>query len=654
MALACSRSPVELVLVTYVVAWAAVAGTVVVVSAFDGLSRWPIVAAALVGSSGAFYLRRRREALGDLLREAARGLRAAVETPSLLVLLVVVALALAYIGALAFFTTANDWDGLTYHVTRAALWVQDHRVGYVDAGDESRLNGNPPVAEIGMAASIAIGGDGRFLTLPAFLAVLVAPVAVFRLARLAGVDARGAVLAGLTFVSLPVVLLGGQSIMNDVVVATFMLIAVALLLSTSSREQGMGAVALGLGIGTKFVGALSVPLVLALVLVGSARGARLRAVGWAVLGIALGSPWYLLNLARTGSPEGGLADANDQVARHTASSMANTFRWLVQDTVDLSGTVGANLGVFFVVGGVLAAAGVIARLVGRASREAFVWVVVGAMVALTPLALFLLAEVLLRGYQKVWLLLGRSDLAFAEGGSWRVQRIADTSVSWFGALGTLILWLVVATAAVAVWRRRLRPLALAYALAPLVVIAIYAATITWDPWRGRLLMFPVGLATAVWGVAMRSQVASWCTVALATTTVGLTLVTAYTKPSGLDLFESSPKSIWHRDRIDAETIVRGYDATPNILRAVERFVPPDGRLAVIGNQDRFLAPLFGKNFTRTVDLVSKGSQPPGRSEWLLLQDVAKDGPPPLRGWQVRAEGTKHTWLLLRRAATMPR
>ena len=59
----------------------------------------------------------------------------------------VVALALAvlaggiYLGALAVLTTPNDWDGLTYHETRALLWDQQGGVGYVPSGNDPRLDG---------------------------------------------------------------------------------------------------------------------------------------------------------------------------------------------------------------------------------------------------------------------------------------------------------------------------------------------------------------------------------------------------------------------------------------------------------------------------------------------------------------------------------
>ena len=120
----------------------------------------------------------------------------------------------------------------------------------------------------------------------------------------------------------------------------------------------------------------------------------------------------------------------------------------------------------------------------------------------------------------------------------------------------------------------LRREALVLALAPLGLVVMFAFTIVYDPWRGRLAMFAVGLACAVWGWTIRVRWLSVGVAGLCITTVVLSLVHSYTKPSGLGLLEPSiSRSVWHRDRIDTLTVIRDYDGTPALLRAVEAMSP---------------------------------------------------------------------------------
>ena len=90
-----------------------------------------------------------------------------------------------------------------------------------------------------------------------------------------------------------------------------------------------------------------------------------------------------------------------------------------------------------------------------------------------------------------------------------------TSQSWYGAAGALVILGGIAAAVVGVRRGELRPSALLLAIAPLILIATFAVTILYDPWRGRLLMFAVGLACAAWGWTIRVRwlsagTAAWC------------------------------------------------------------------------------------------------------------------------------------------------
>ena len=84
-------------------------------------------------------------------RASSRALREATRDPIVFVLGLAVLAGLVYAAVLALFTPPNDWDALTYHLARAAFWIQQHGIGYVPDSDVLRINVNPPNAEIGSA-----------------------------------------------------------------------------------------------------------------------------------------------------------------------------------------------------------------------------------------------------------------------------------------------------------------------------------------------------------------------------------------------------------------------------------------------------------------------------------------------------------------------
>src|SRR5258708_15691079 len=87
-------------------------------------------------------------------------LTARMPDPPLALLLAAVGLAVAYELALVLFTPPNNWDSMSYHLSRAAAWYQRDGIGYVDAHTQ-RENANPPNAEILVLATFLIAHSDR-------------------------------------------------------------------------------------------------------------------------------------------------------------------------------------------------------------------------------------------------------------------------------------------------------------------------------------------------------------------------------------------------------------------------------------------------------------------------------------------------------------
>ena len=640
------RGAVRFALATYVLTWTGVVVATALLSVPGWLGRWSLsgVGAGLLVTSAIVWRR-----TGSHRPPSLRTLPTRRDDPVVLALAVALVPAFVYLAALALLTTPNDWDGLTYHETRALLWDQQDRVGYVPAGNEERLNVNPPVSEIGLYLAMIVPRTERFAALPQFVALLACVAAIVVIGRRIGLSRAAAAYGALVFATLPVVALQGASIHNDLVVASFLLACVAFLLGNTSADRFLGAVALALAVGTKFSAVLALPAIAFVVLAGVPRARWKRTALAGGCGIVAGSPWYVLNLLETGSLDGGLAESTEQRVGHSFEALVGNLRALGFDVVDISGMLGADILIATGVGVGLVVAGAFARRSSGDTGAQRVLLYGGGVTLAAPFVLALIEEPARGIWEHLWDGVGRPDIAFAHPDAWSVQRVPDTSLSWYGAAGTIVIVAGIGLAAAGVRAGRLRFVGLVLALAPVVLITTVGVTIAYDPWRGRLLMVGVALACVAWGATVRVRWLSVGVAALCITSLALSLVHSFTKPLGLKLLTPPlERSVWGRDRIDTLTLLRGYDGTPELLRAVEREVPPDASLAVAAPGDSFLAPLAGPRLSRRLSLVRNGDRPPSGSSWLVVHDDASAlGCPD--AWNV-AYRSDRPWRILRRTA----
>ena len=630
----------------YPVAWGALVAAAVALSVPGWLSRGSLVLAIAVLAAGSLAVRLWRGP-GPAVT-AGPAWKETVADPIVRSLAIAVTVAGIYLAAVAFWTTPNDWDGLTYHETRALLWDQQGRIGYVPSGNDPRLDGNPPVSEIGLYLTMLLPRSERFAALPQFVALWASLLAVVLLARRLGLSRQAAAYGGLVFATLPVVLLHGAAVLNDLVVASFLLVAVVFFAGRSRPELAIGSVALGLALATKLNAALALPVVVAALLAlvpRERRGASVLACG---AGVLLGAPWYVLNVVETGSLDGGLGDTTGQTADHSVRGVLGTLRALTFDIVDTSGFWRSELYLAVAVGAVMVVLGVLLVRRGTVGGRTLAY---GALVvALVPLLLRAIEGPARYAWKHLWFKIGQEGIALDHGDAWKVLGLPDTSLSWYGAAGAVVILGGVVAAVVGARRRQLRRGAVVLAVAPLLLIVTFAFTIVYDPWRGRLVMFAVGLACAAWGWTIRVRWLSAGVAALSVTTVALSLVHSYTKPSGFGLLEPSiSRSVWHRDRIDTLTVIRNYDGTPSLLRKVEDDVPADAVLAVATPIDTFLAPLAGPRLSRTLRLVRDGDPVPPGATWLVSKgpSVAVGCP---TAWSAVYTDDENHWRLLRRTA----
>ena len=607
------RSPLEFLLALYVAAWAWLVAASLLLSPAELLTRAGLLGALVVGSgaSCAVWLATSRPpppAFGPALVLA----RDALRSPAVLVLAGAVALGALYAAALAFFTPMNDWDALSYHLARAALWKQEHGLGYLDVPHDSRLNHNPPNAEIGQLATMLLAGNDRYVALPQLAAYGALLACVAGLARRIGLEAREAVFAALAFGTLPLLLLQASGALNDLVVASFLAAAALFVLRPTASGLMLAALAVGLAVGTKFTALLVFPTLAFVALVGT-RPRRWPAVALALAaGLVLGSPWYLLNYAETDALDGGAAKETEQRAGDPGALTLITAARFGLGFIDMSGAPWHTSLLFLVGAGVLAA---LALLTWRRDSGSGRATLAAALLAASVVALPLVFLVAKRPFFKAGLVLdvGRDRLNEL---SWALNTKAEPTLAWYGPLSGLLL-LVGTVAALVLWRRKQAPLlAVAFAAAPWALVVTLALLITWDGWRGRFLLFGIALAAATWGVALRSRILAPAVASIGLIAVFLALANYHGKPSGL----GSGATIWGNPRWEAQTRLSG---PREVHRFVHERVPEDALIAVSLTGNHHLHPYFGPRVSRHVLLVSSdGGSPPAESEWLVVMPEA--------------------------------
>jgi len=133
-------------------------------------------------------------------------------------LLVCVAVIVVVVGVIAVVAPPNNWDSMTYHLSRVAHWVQNRTVAHYPTHILMQLHHNP-WAEWAITHFQILAGSDRFANGVQWLAMLGGIVAASLLAKRLGADRRGQILAAVICATIPMGILQGSSTQNDYVLA---------------------------------------------------------------------------------------------------------------------------------------------------------------------------------------------------------------------------------------------------------------------------------------------------------------------------------------------------------------------------------------------------------------------------------------------------
>jgi hypothetical protein len=545
-------------------------------------------------------------------------------------------LAHAYLLASALTVPQGVEDALLYHLPRAALWKQQHAVAYVADAPDERINAFSPNAEIETMASMILSGGDRFVTIVQLLAVLFACLAIVGVARRLGLSLRAGVFGALAFSTFTVVALQTPTALNDLVVGSLLIICAYFASGTSRTELWLAALALALALGTKLTALFGLPALALFVLSCQPRRRWPSIALLGAAGLVAGVAWLGVNLAHTGRLDAG-------VGVDRSGSAAERVRLSFLDLFELSDAEGKGLlesplwgvGAFVIA---LAVAGGLA--VRRKWRQSGVAVLVGAISFLALPMLSAWAEVAGRGFGQARAALGLSEAM--EGGV--PDRLLESPMhSSYGLAFVLLLVAAGALAVVDVVHRKLSWSALVALCGVPLTILVVAFALAYDPQHMRYIVFPVALASAVFGLALRVRVLAWTTVAVSAVTLLVSLGYFVPRPAGVALLPENRES----DRT-ARWFVQGGEGRgkgdPEAFRFLEHEVPADATLALAVLRDTYLYPAWDARLRRTVLFVGEDGTIPDEAGWLVIGPRKTIG---TAGWRLQL-ATERGWRILRR------
>jgi hypothetical protein len=618
------RSGVAFLLACYVLACFEVVAISLVLSLGDRLTRSGLLACigiGVVASWGAWAwrgqprppLRHALEVAGEALADRAVRMVAGLA-----------AVVYVYVVAVGVTVPQSLPDTMLYHLPRAAFWQQLHAVTYVPASPDERINVFPPAAEIQMAAAMILEGGDRFVFVPQLIAVVGACLAIYGIARRLSLGAAAALFGAAMFATFTVVLLQAPTALNDVVVASLLVIAAFFAMGRAKGELALGALALGLAVATKGTVLFAGP---ALVLFALSSQPRARWPGLILAGVAgllAGSVWFWVNRVETGSFTGEVA------LERGGQGLAERAGRSVADLLELSDREGSSFLVSpvwsLMVLAVCWAVAAVLALTRR--RRAAVVAGLGGLVAFCVLPTFVVwSEVAYRAQAQLRRALGLSDD--------EVTRVPEGfyESGMHSSYGVAFVVLYVASAALViagVRRRSLPRAALAAVLAVPLTLSMSVLLLGYDPQRMRYLTFAIALSASLFGLVLGARVVAWVAAALAVGTVVVSVGYFIPRPAGLSLLRGGDATSSARWFVQAG----GGGGDVAAFRFLAEHIPPDATLALALHRNTYVYPAWDAALRRTVLFAPEGGEVPAAARWLVAGPGSRMDPDQLRGWRL--------------------
>ena len=170
------------------------------------------------------------------------------------ILLLLVACVLSVTLVLALVYPPNNWDSMTYHMSRVAEWIQHGSIDFYPTSVD-RQNYQPPLAEFAILHLQLLSKSDRFANIIQWYSFCVSIVFVTLIAKEFQLSLQAQLFSAVVAATIPMAILQSSSTQNDVVTAAFCLgfayFLLRLVRTLSFHDAIFCALSLGLALLTK-------------------------------------------------------------------------------------------------------------------------------------------------------------------------------------------------------------------------------------------------------------------------------------------------------------------------------------------------------------------------------------------------------------------
>ena len=476
--------------------------------------------------------------------------------PVLAVLAAIVVGALSLQLVMGFVVPPNNWDSMTYHLARAAFWLQENSLAHFHNGTSWQL-AYPPNGEILQAWTLSVSDGWHLVAAVQWCSLIGLIPCVYCGTRLLGFGWAPALWVAAVFALLPLPVLEATTTQNDLVVTFFLAGATVFLVrGLRDRHRGellIGAVGLGLAIGTKGTALFMAPS-LAVILIVATKTYRpppqiIRLSALLIAGGALvfGSFSYFQNISGYGDPVGPVQSDNERDSPIYPNFVRST--WMFVETP------GAHIG----------------------------WLNDGLDTALTKVL----------GDQKTFGFSG-----FVADSTTSEDRSSFGYVGWLIFLPVLVYFLV-APSSPGGYRT--------VAAAALLYLLVFCVAKRYDEFVARLLIPMVALGIPLLGALYRRQLVVLLVSALAIAGVVPAL---FDNPNKRLFPNGNAKGIFELD-YDAQQSVARPDFR-HVLPRLDQQISPNAPVGLVGGNNSWFYPFFGPGLQRRVVILNPDEASPAQ------------------------------------------
>ena len=155
---------------------------------------------------------------------------------------------------IALISPPNNWDSMTYHMSRVEYWIQNKAIFFFETNNP-RQNVLAPFSEFLILHFQILSGSDIFANLVQWISLIIGLATVSLICKEFGLSKRLQLISAVFMSSLPSVLLQASSTKNDIVASTFILLfyyyQIILVKRYSISSVYLSGLSLGLGILTK-------------------------------------------------------------------------------------------------------------------------------------------------------------------------------------------------------------------------------------------------------------------------------------------------------------------------------------------------------------------------------------------------------------------